>query len=106
MFENLVVGDESGRIFIAATWCIQRNLLERVPFEAIQNNYNFDAEMIILAHMVGIRTVEVSIPTRYDDEASSLNPIPYGLNVLRMMWRVTTGHYIELLDKHSQQEPR
>lgn len=105
MFENLVVGTSLAE-FHSGYMVYSKKLLERVPFEAIQNNYNFDAEMIILAHMVGIRTVEVSIPTRYDDEASSLNPIPYGLNVLRMMWRVTTGHYIELLDKHSQQEPR
>ena len=44
---------------------------------------------------------EIPIPTRYDDEVSSLNPIPYGLNVLRMMWRFTIGHYREILDDHT-----
>ena len=71
-----------------------------VPFERLQDNYNFDAEMILLAHLRGIRCAESPIPTRYDDEVSSLSPIPYGLNVLKMMWRFTTGHYLQLLDEH------
>ncbi len=100
MLENLVVGTDLDE-FHSGYMVYSKKLLEQVPFEVIQDNYNFDAEMIILAHMVGIRTVEVAIPTRYDDEASSLNPIPYGLNVLRMMWRVMTGHYLALLDRHS-----
>jgi len=99
IFENFVVGTDLAE-FHSGFMVYSRQLLERVPFEALQDNYNFDAEMIILAHGVGIKTVEVPIPTRYDDETSSLNPIPYGLNVLRMMWRVTTGHYSKLQDKH------
>lgn len=98
--ENLVVGTDLAE-FHSGYMVYSRKLLERVPFEAIEDNYNFDAEMIILAHMVGIKTVEIPIPTRYDDETSSLKPIPYGLNVLRMMGRVMTGHYRELLDRHA-----
>jgi len=100
LFENLVVGTNLAE-FHSGYMVYSKKLLEQVPFERIQDNYNFDAEMIILAHMSGIRTVEMPIPTRYDDETSSLNPIPYGLNVLRMMWRVSTGHYLQLLDEHS-----
>jgi glycosyltransferase involved in cell wall biosynthesis len=99
LLENLVVGTNLAE-FHSGYMVYSKKLLERVPFEAIGENYNFDAEMIILAHMIGIRTVEIPIPTRYDDATSSLAPIPYGLNVLRMMWRVMTGHYRELLDRH------
>ena len=99
LLENLVVGTALAE-FHSGYMVYSRKLLEQVPFEAIGDNYNFDAEMIILAHMIGIRTVEIAIPTRYDEAASSLAPIPYGLNVLRMMWRVMTGYYLELLDRH------
>jgi len=75
-------------------------LLNSVPFEALQENYNFDAEMIILASLIGEETTEIPIPTKYDDETSSLNPIPYGLNVLRMIWRYKISHYHQLLQRH------
>lgn len=98
-FENLVVGTHLAE-FHSGYMIFSRKLLERVPFEQLQNNYNFDAEMIILAHLCGIETAEIPIPTRYDDETSSLSPIPYGLNVLKMMARYTAGHYRRLLDEH------
>lgn len=103
-FENLVVGTRMAE-FHSGYMVYSRKLLERVPFEALQDNYNFDAEMIIMAHLAGIRCAEISIPTRYDDEVSSLSPIPYGLNVLRMMGRFTLGHYRGLLDAHTAAQP-
>ena len=77
-----------------------RRLLEQAPFEQLQNNFNFDAEMIILAHLLGYRCREIPIPTRYDDETSSLAPIPYGINVLKMVGRHLHGHYRRLLRQH------
>ena len=97
--ENTVFGTRMAE-FHSGYMIYSSRLLNSVPFEKIQDNYNFDAEMILLAHLRGIRCAEIPIPTRYDDEVSSLNPIPYGLNVLRMMWRYTTGHYLQLLDEH------
>ncbi|MEM7144350.1 MAG: glycosyltransferase family 2 protein [Verrucomicrobiota bacterium] len=97
--ENLVVGTHMDE-FHSGYMVFSAKLLESVPFEKLQNNYNFDAEMIIMAHLCGIRCAEIPIPTRYDDETSSLNPIPYGLNVLKMMWRHTLGDYRLLLDEH------
>lgn len=98
--ENFVFGTRMAE-FHSGYMIYSRELLKQVPFEKLQENYNFDAEMIIMAHLCGIRCAELPIPTRYDDEVSSLNPIPYGLNVLRMMWRFTFGHYRQLLDQHS-----
>lgn len=74
-----------------------RKLLEEVPFQRLQNNFNFDAEMILLAHLRGYRCKEIAIPTRYDAESSSLSPIPYGINVLKMIGRHWRGHYRGLL---------
>ncbi len=74
-----------------------RKLLEEVPFQRLQDNFNFDAEMILFAHLLGYRCKEIAIPTRYDAESSSLSPIPYGINVLKMIGRHRLGHYRSLL---------
>lgn len=103
-FENLVVGTSMSE-FHSGYMIFSRRLLELVPYEKLQNNYNFDGEMIMMAHLAGIKCGEVPIPTKYDEETSSLNPIPYGMNVLRMMWRYTIGHYRELLDHHTAENP-
>ncbi len=98
--ENLVFGTNVAE-FHSGYMIFSRRLLEIVPYQNLQDNYNFDAEMMIMAHMCDVPIVELPIPTRYDESTSSLRPIPYGLNVLRMMWRHTLGHYRQLLDEHT-----
>lgn len=97
--ENIVFGTRMAE-FHSGYMLYSRTLLERVPFEKLQNNYNFDAEMIVLAHLVGMECAQIAIPTRYDDEVSSLDPLPYGINVLKMMGRHLGGHYRKLLANH------
>ncbi len=99
--ENLAFGTRM-REFHSGYMVYSRTLLQRVPYEKLQDNYNFDAEMILMAHLVGMRCAEIAIPTRYDEESSSLSPIPYGLNVLRMIGRHIAGHYRGLLEEHRQ----
>jgi hypothetical protein len=82
-----------------------RWLLERAPFEQLQSNYNFDAEMILLAHLLGMECAQMPMPTRYDNEVSSLDPIPYGINVLKMMARHLGSHYRELVGKGKEATP-
>jgi glycosyltransferase involved in cell wall biosynthesis len=94
--ENIVFGTQMVD-FHSGYMLYSRSLLERAPFEQLQNNYNFDAEMIVLAHLLGMECAQIPIPTRYDDEASSLDPIPYGINVLKMMVRHLGGHYRKLV---------
>lgn len=107
--ENLAFGTRMAE-FHSGYMLYSRSLLEAVPFDQLQNNYNFDAEMLLLAHLAGKRCRELPIPTRYDDEVSSLNPIPYGLNVLRMIARHLGGHYRRMLrefrDSGATSEPR
>jgi len=103
-FENLVVGSSVAE-FHSGYMVYPAEALRRVPFEALQNNYCFDAEMMMLATLAKIPIVEIAIPTRYDDETSSLDPIPYGLNVLRMTARYDLGHYRLLLDQHEAAHP-
>lgn len=99
--ENVAFGTRM-REFHSGYMIYSRHLLERVPYEKLQNNYNFDAEMILMAHLAGMPCTEIAIPTRYDEESSSLSPIPYGLNVLRMIGRHLKGHYRRLLRDHEK----
>jgi len=94
--ENVVFGTKMAE-FHSGYMLYSRKLLEAAPFEKLQNNYNFDAEMIVMAKLLGHDCAQLPIPTRYDDEVSSLKPIPYGINVLKMMGRHLRGHYRGLL---------
>jgi glycosyltransferase involved in cell wall biosynthesis len=105
MLENAVFGTRMAE-FHSGYMCYSRKLLEQTPFEQLQENYNFDAEMIILAHLLGYRCHEIPIPTRYDEEISSLKPIPYGINVLKMVGRFIRGDYWRLLEEHKSQRTR
>jgi len=95
--ENLAFGTELAE-FHSGYMLYSRRLLESLPFERLQDNFNFDAEMILLAHLAGHPCREVPIPTHYGEETSSLDPLPYGLNVLKMVGRHLRGHYRDLLD--------
>ena len=56
----------------------------------------------MLAHLLGMECAQIAIPTRYDEEVSSLDPIPYGINVLKMMARHLRGDYKKLLSRNGQ----
>lgn len=103
MMENLSFGTRMAE-FHSGYMLYSAHLLRTVPFERLMNNYNFDAEMIILAHLRGMRCHEIAIPTRYDDEVSSLRPIPYGINVLKMIGRYWMRHYHRLLREFNSSE--
>lgn len=96
--ENIVFGTRMAE-FHSGYMLYSRRLLEAAPFERLQNNYNFDAEMIVIAKLLGRECAQLPIPTRYDNEVSSLDPIPYGINVLKMMGRHLRGHYRRLIDE-------
>jgi glycosyltransferase involved in cell wall biosynthesis len=66
-------------------------LLAGLPFERNSDDFVFDNQIIAQAIAAGARIGEVSCPTRYQAEASSINlrrSITYGLGVLR-----TSGQY-------------
>ncbi len=71
-------------------------LLAELPFERNSDDFVFDNQIIAQAISVGARIGEVSCPTRYAADSSSINlrrSIRYGLGVLR-----TCGQY--WLHKH------
>jgi hypothetical protein len=66
-------------------------LLAGLPFERNSDDFVFDNQIIAQAVSAGARIGEVSCPTRYETESSSINlrrSIRYGVGVLR-----TCGQY-------------
>ncbi|HEX8379579.1 MAG TPA: hypothetical protein VF619_03395, partial [Allosphingosinicella sp.] len=63
-----------------------RSVLEKLPLLACSDDFVFDNQMIAQAAWHGFRIGEVSCPTKYFPEASSINfrrSCVYGLGVLR-----------------------
>ncbi|MBI3180627.1 MAG: glycosyltransferase family 2 protein [Myxococcales bacterium] len=70
-----------------------RRALEQIPFERLSDSFDFDLEVIASARARGLRIGERPIPTHYGDELSHLEPVGYGLRVLRVMLRYLRGGY-------------
>ena len=63
-----------------------RSVLESLPLKRNSNDFIFDNQMLAQAIYKGYRIGEVSCPTKYFPEASSINfrrSVVYGLGVLR-----------------------
>jgi len=70
-----------------------RRALAEIPFSRLSDSFDFDLEVIAAACSRGLAVGEAPIPTRYGDEISHLNPLTYGLRVLRVLWRFKRGDY-------------
>ena len=69
----------------------RRELLQALPLERNSDDFVFDNQVIVQAIVAGARIGEVSCPTRYNADASSIDlrrSVRYGLGVLR-----TTAEY-------------
>jgi glycosyltransferase involved in cell wall biosynthesis len=67
-----------------------RQVLETVPYERNSDNFVFDNQMIAQIFYHNFDIAEVTCPTKYFDEASSINlrnSIEYGLGVLGVSFR-------------------
>ncbi|WP_250630117.1 glycosyltransferase family 2 protein [Rhodoflexus caldus] len=67
-----------------------RKVLETVPYERNSDNFVFDNQMIAQIFYHNFEIAEVTCPTKYFDEASSINlrnSIEYGLGVLGVSFR-------------------
>src|SRR4051812_27069454 len=84
-FQNLLMGGKLSEYHTGyRAW--GRNVLERLPLGACSDDFVFDNEMIAQAMFGGFRVGEISCPTKYFPEASSINfrrSCVYGLGVLR-----------------------
>ena len=62
-----------------------RRVLETLPLEHNSNDFIFDNQMLVQTHYFQFRIAEISCPTKYFDDASSINffrSVKYGLGCL------------------------
>ena len=67
-----------------------RQLLETVPYRLNSDDFVFDQELVAQAVAVHMRVGEIGVPTRYFEEASSVNfrrSVVYGLSTLKVVLR-------------------
>jgi glycosyltransferase involved in cell wall biosynthesis len=84
-FENAVVRSKLSE-FHTGLRAFSRQLLARLPFDLNSDDFVFDNEVILQAIAVGARVGEVSCPTRYAGDSSSINfkrSVRYGVGVVR-----------------------
>jgi len=82
--QNLLLGEKLSE-YHTGYRAFHRRVLENLPLEANSNDFIFDNQFLAQAAFFNYRIGEISCPTRYFPEASSINfsrSIKYGLGVL------------------------
>lgn len=70
-----------------------RNIINRIDFQRLSSSFDFDLEVIASARAHKLSIGEMPIPARYADEISYLNPVTYGLRVLKVLCKYCMGRY-------------
>ena len=83
-FENIMLGVKLSE-YHTGYRAFSRKVLERLPIDRNSDDFVFDNQMLAQAVAFGFRIGEISCPTRYFPEASSINfsrSVVYGLGVV------------------------
>jgi glycosyltransferase involved in cell wall biosynthesis len=95
LIQNLCIGTKLSE-FHTGFRAFSRDVLESLPLEENSDDFVFDNEMLAQAHYFGFHIGEISCPTRYFDEASSINfqrSVKYGLGVLSTTLKFVLARY-------------
>ena len=82
--ENLVLGRRFSE-YHTGYRAFSRRLLETLPLEENDDDFVFDNQMLVQALHFGFKIAEVTCPTRYATDSSSINfrrSVKYGIGVL------------------------
>ena len=82
--ENLMIGQKLSE-YHTGYRAFSRKVLETVRIDMCSDDFVFDNEMLVQCHAAGFRIGEVSCPTHYFDDASSINfrrSLTYGFGCL------------------------
>lgn len=85
LIENLLIGQKLSE-YHTGYRAYSRRVLEKVAFDINSDDFVFDNEMLVQCHVAGFRIGEISVPTKYFPEASSIGfrrSVKYGFGVLR-----------------------
>jgi glycosyltransferase involved in cell wall biosynthesis len=84
LIENLLIGEKLSEYHTGyRAW--SRAVIERLPLLSCSDDFVFDNQMIVQAVYFGFRIGEISCPTRYFEDASSINfkrSLVYGIGVI------------------------
>jgi hypothetical protein len=84
LVQNLMIGQKISE-YHTGFRAFSRHVLESLPLLANSDDFVFDNQMLIQCHRWGFRIAEISCPTKYFPEASSINfwrSVKYGLGTL------------------------
>jgi len=85
MVENLLIGQKLSE-YHTGYRVFSSEVLQRLLLDLNSDDFVFDNEMLVQCHVAGFRIGEISVPTKYFEEASSIGfrrSVTYGLGVLR-----------------------
>lgn len=86
LFQNIMMGQKLAE-YHTGYRAFSKEILERLPLEKNSDDFVFDNEMLGQIAFAGYEIGEVTCPTKYFDDASSINfkrSVQYGLGVLRV----------------------
>lgn len=86
LFQNIVISQKLSE-YHTGYRAYKREILERLPLEENSDDFVFDNQMIAQMFMFGYRIGEISCPTRYEPDSSSISfkrSVQYGLGVLQV----------------------
>jgi len=72
LFENIVTGQKLSE-YHTGFRAYRRRVLEGIPYHRNSDDYIFDNQVLVQAHALGFRIAELTCPTKYFAEASSIN---------------------------------
>ena len=87
ILENIVLGLNLGE-YHTGYRAYSRKVLETINFEANSNDFVFDQHIVVQIALAGFRIGDIPVPTKYFEEASSINfkrSVEYGLGILLIL---------------------
>src|SRR5258707_2474649 len=108
-FQNVALGTKLSE-FHTGYRAFSRRVLQELPFAENSDDFVFDSQMLAQCVYFGYRIGEVSCPTKYFPEASSINfrrSVKYGLGVVGvtlqfLLQKSGLGNFRFLQDKHER----
>jgi glycosyltransferase involved in cell wall biosynthesis len=85
LIENLLIGQKLSE-YHTGYRAYSSRVLQNVAFQLNSDDFVFDNEILVQCHVRGFRIGEISVPTKYFPEASSISfsrSVKYGFGVLR-----------------------
>lgn len=87
--QNILMGEKLSE-YHTGYRAFHRKVLDACPYHTCSDDFVFDNQMIGQIFWNGFEIAEITCPTKYFEEASSINfgrSVTYGLGVLRVSWR-------------------